>query len=352
MTAGGAHHLIMSNQDSVRNCAIQPCSLEQSENYAANGNQYMGMSSDDYCNGYWGDPATPMCVFGSGSDARNMMVQAWQRGQLVQLSVHFPNPFNNWQIQAAGAATGHTCPGQSGITTQLRGLSDDCSSATGNLDADVQTMITPGTALNNQWNSELNNWAAELQYLQSQNIVVIMRLFHELDGGWFWWGNISPSTQRTLFIYTEQYFEGVGAVVPPGGGVHNVLYEYCIIGSVYGYPGNQYVDILGLDQYSPATGNYIPQGYAQFAALAPDKPQSWPEYNCAQIIRRPAQPPRIMVLIFKTHRAKCQIWYLRVIGGMTCPARHQTIIPIGKTIWRILISLCWKRSIAVKRRVR
>jgi hypothetical protein len=281
MTAGGAHHLIMSNQDSVRNCAIQPCSLEQSGNYAANGNQYMGMSSDDYCNGYWGDPATPMCVFGSGSDARNMMVQAWQRGQLVQLSVHFPNPFNNWQIQAAGAATGHTCPGQSGITTQLRGLSDDCSSATGNLDADVQTMITPGTALNNQWNSELNNWAAELQYLQSQNIVVIMRLFHELDGGWFWWGNISPSTQRALFIYTEQYFEGTAAVVPPGGGVHNVLYEYCIIGSVYGYPGNQYVDILGLDQYSPATGNYTPQGYAQFAALAPAKPQSWPEYNCA-----------------------------------------------------------------------
>jgi hypothetical protein len=64
-----------------------------------------------YCNGSWGDPNTPMCVFGSGSDTNIQAKAAWAKGELVQMDMHFPNPFDNYQNQPSGEVMANACSG-------------------------------------------------------------------------------------------------------------------------------------------------------------------------------------------------------------------------------------------------
>lgn len=270
MTAS-SRHLISGNEDVARQAANGNLAGSVQANYAANGNQYDGLSSDDYCAINWPNSSTTRsCLFGTGSDAYNGLLNAWNRGELVQLSIHFPNPFDNYNI-GINSGAGTTCPAFSSST---KGSADDCYAPSGNLGADVATMATAGTQYNNQWHIELSNWVTELQRLQNNNVVVIVRLFHEIDDPWSWWAAAAqqnPGAVQALFVDTEHYFESQG--------IHNALYEYCILSGVVAYPGNAYIDILGLDNYPPGNG-FAPGGYGALAALSPTKPQSSPEYDC------------------------------------------------------------------------
>ena len=74
---------------------------------------------------------------------------------------------------------------------------------------------------------------------------VIFRPWHEMNGGWFWWGkdNCSPDEYIKLFQITVDYMRTQG--------VTNVLYAWSPdtkLTMEY-YPGDEYVDILGLDIY-------------------------------------------------------------------------------------------------------
>jgi beta-mannanase len=139
-------------------------------------------------------------------------------------------------------------------------------------------MLVAGTVANAHWNAELSNFAAGLLDLQNSGVVVILRLFHELDQGWFWWGDeeLSQSTQAALWRYTENYFEAQG--------IHNVLYEFCIIGgtSSAGYPGDAYIDLLSWDQYTELPGSdYVAPQYADLMALSATKPIAIAENDCS-----------------------------------------------------------------------
>ena len=270
-----SQHVVQSNQDVVRTCAANgsitdDCAGIDAANYAANGNQYTGAIAVDYCNGYWGDPASPMCIFGGASDSNIQAKNWWAAGSLIQMSMHFPNPYDNWQVTAPGSATGVTCPGQGGVTTQLQGLSDDCS---GINDTFIAAMLTAGTAQNASWNAELNQFATGLLDLQNSGVVVILRLFHELNASWFWWGTLTSARQAQLFQYTENYFESQG--------IHNALYEYCIVDSSYlsGYPGAQYVDLVATDWYGQLAGTQGPTaGYTALTQYG--KPIAFAENSC------------------------------------------------------------------------
>ena len=81
-------------------------------------------------------------------------------------------------------------------------------------------------------------------------IPIIFRPFHEHTGGWFWWGrpNNSPEAYIALWRFTVDYLK-------EKKGVHNLLYAYApdIVKNkkhyLECYPGDDYVDILGLDDY-------------------------------------------------------------------------------------------------------
>ena len=82
-------------------------------------------------------------------------------------------------------------------------------------------------------------------------IPVIFRPFHEFDGSWFWWGAnfCTPDEFKTMFKFTVDYLKNTKAV-------HNVLYSYGPDNSydteakyLARYPGDGYVDVLGIDNY-------------------------------------------------------------------------------------------------------
>jgi beta-mannanase len=79
---------------------------------------------------------------------------------------------------------------------------------------------------------------------------VILRLFHELNGNWFWWGgnNCSPDELKQLWHFTVQYLRDEKKI-------HHLLYAYNTdrfsteAAYLEKYPGDEWVDITGFDIY-------------------------------------------------------------------------------------------------------
>jgi mannan endo-1,4-beta-mannosidase len=86
-------------------------------------------------------------------------------------------------------------------------------------------------------------------------IPIIFRPFHEHNGDWFWWGKGHCSEEEFIRIwqFTFDYLK-------KEKGVNNLIYAFSPDRSrmelsngkteyLYGYPGDAYVDIIGLDNY-------------------------------------------------------------------------------------------------------
>lgn len=103
-------------------------------------------------------------------------------------------------------------------------------------------------------------------------IPVILRPFHEHTEEWAWWGpgSISEVNYRRLFRSTVSYLQD-------GRGLTNVLFAYSPqdVSSeedyLYGYPGDDVVDVFGLDQYvvySQGDMNRLADSLAMITRLA------------------------------------------------------------------------------------
>lgn len=86
-------------------------------------------------------------------------------------------------------------------------------------------------------------------------IPIIFRPFHEHNGSWFWWakGFCTEDEYKALWRFTVTYLVEEQQV-------HNLIFAYSPDRSrmevsnsreeyFYGYPGDDYVDVLGLDNY-------------------------------------------------------------------------------------------------------
>jgi beta-mannanase len=153
--------------------------------------------------------------------------------------------------------------------TVLKGLSGDCSGVS---DVTLNNMITTGAAANANWNSLLDQFVGGLQDLQNSGMVVILRPFHKINGNWFWWSGAGEHTKKALFRYVQNYFNNVK-------GLHNILWEYCIVddpGTLVGYPGDEFVDLMATDVYFQVSGPT--GGYTRLATH--NKPIAFAENNC------------------------------------------------------------------------
>ncbi len=81
------------------------------------------------------------------------------------------------------------------------------------------------------------------------------RPLHENTGSWFWWGadHCTPEEYKALWKYIADYLKNEK-------GIHNLLYAYSPgsennDAAEYGirYPGDDYVDLVGVDMYDPYT---------------------------------------------------------------------------------------------------
>lgn len=116
----------------------------------------------------------------------------------------------------------------------------------------VHTII-PGGEHHEEYKATLDKVAGFFGELSP--LPVIFRPFHEHNGDWFWWGKglATEEDYITLWQFTVEYLRDEK-------GLHNLLYAFSPDRSrtdintfrsdyFYGYPGDEYVDIIGLDNY-------------------------------------------------------------------------------------------------------
>jgi len=117
--------------------------------------------------------------------------------------------------------------------------------------------ILPGGINHDYFVKQLDNVAEFLNKCQSSStkIPMIFRPWHEHNGDWFWWGkgNCSEEDFVQLWKFTVTYLRDVKKL-------HHLIYAFSPDRSrmdltnaensyYYAYPGDDYVDVIGLDDY-------------------------------------------------------------------------------------------------------
>ncbi len=123
------------------------------------------------------------------------------------------------------------------------------------VEGQVVRNILPGGPYHEAYKAKLDLFAKFVKALKvgvlfKKQIPIIFRPFHEHTGAWFWWGqpHCTPEEYKTLWRFTVSYLRDQK-------GLHNLL--YCYSPDVFEdknhylecYPGDEWVDILGLDDY-------------------------------------------------------------------------------------------------------
>lgn len=151
---------------------------------------------------------------------KQYIIEANERGGISSISWHFDNP-----------ATG--------------------KNAWDNTPNSLKTIL-PGGENHQKFTSWLDKAAVfflSLKDTKGRNIPILFRPYHELTGGWFWWGkeNCTPDEFKTAWKFTFEYLQKKG--------VHNLIYVYNT--SSFGtkedflknYPGDNFADIISFDSY-------------------------------------------------------------------------------------------------------
>jgi len=151
---------------------------------------------------------------------KQFIEESHERGGITTISWHFDNP-----------ATG--------------------KSAWDNTPNSLKTVLPGGE--NHQkftvWLDKAANYLLSLKDKKGKNIPVLFRPYHELTGGWFWWGkgNGTPEEFKSVWKFTFDYLQKKG--------VHNLIYIYNTSSFsskedfLANYPGDNYADIISFDSY-------------------------------------------------------------------------------------------------------
>jgi mannan endo-1,4-beta-mannosidase len=114
--------------------------------------------------------------------------------------------------------------------------------------------IIPGGAAHEKYKAILQtigNLATSVKGNDGKLVPMIFRPFHEFDGEWFWWGKPHCTTEEftSLWKFTVEYLRD-------SLGVHNFIYAFSPDNKfnteaqyLERYPGNEWVDIVGIDNY-------------------------------------------------------------------------------------------------------
>jgi mannan endo-1,4-beta-mannosidase len=84
--------------------------------------------------------------------------------------------------------------------------------------------------------------AVQLKKLADADVPVLWRPLHEAEGGWFWWGAKGPEPFKKLWRLMFDRLTGTHHL-------HNLIWVYSSGTKPEWYPGDAYVDIVGVDAY-------------------------------------------------------------------------------------------------------
>ena len=99
--------------------------------------------------------------------------------------------------------------------------------------------------------------AVELQKFENAGVPVVWHPLHESQGGWFWWGDHGPEAFKDLWHLMYDRLTN-------HHGLHNLIWEYTVAMSAEGfspdwYPGDEVVDMVGLDIYTDPSASMSSQ---------------------------------------------------------------------------------------------
>lgn len=149
----------------------------------------------------------------------------YDRGSITTVAWHFNNPVSKtnfyWNDSSAVAAVSYIIPGGSSH--------------------DVYKKILQTIA----------DLANTVKGKDGRPVPMIFRPFHEFDGDWFWWGKAHCTTEefKTLWRFTISYLRD-------SMHVHNFIYAFSPDNRFFTeeqylerYPGDDWVDMVGMDNY-------------------------------------------------------------------------------------------------------
>lgn len=169
------------------------------------------------------------CTLEYRTEFLKSLIDYCRDGGIITASSHFENP----------TGSGLTCRGYLGKEDAWEAL------------------LTEGTDLNRAFKRELSVDAAFLRELSNNDIPILWRPFHEMNGSWFWWcirqkNNylVDSRNFQEMWKYVYEYYEN-------DLGLTNLIWVYSpnndtgkLVDVEYCYPGDEYVDMTGLDWYS------------------------------------------------------------------------------------------------------
>jgi mannan endo-1,4-beta-mannosidase len=150
---------------------------------------------------------------------RELIIDAYRKGGIITISWHADNPIS-------GGSTWDKTPA-------------------------VKHIITGG-----KYHDTFEIWIQRLALffdslkIDNEHIPIIFRPYHEMNGSWFWWGEGNCTSDEYKRIWRETVH-----LLRDKHHVHNLLYVYSPNklnpddDYLKYYPGNDYVDILGIDIY-------------------------------------------------------------------------------------------------------
>ncbi len=131
-------------------------------------------------------------------------------------------------------------------------------------------LLTPGSALNERWKSQVDVIAFFLRQLRDARVPVLWRPYHEMNGDWFWWGGrAGDAGYRKLYrmLYDRLVnFHHLNNLIWIFGGneVGGKVGPYADF-----FPGHDEVDVLATDVYR---NDFAAVDYDSLLALAAGKP--------------------------------------------------------------------------------
>jgi mannan endo-1,4-beta-mannosidase len=159
------------------------------------------------------------------------IIAAAKSGRIVTMMWHWNAPtdlINKMETDAQGKPTDHMW---------YRGFYTDST----NFDLE-KAIDNPGSADYNLLIQNMDVIATQLQKFQDAHIPVLWRPLHEAEGGWFWWGAKGPEPFKKLWRLEYDRFTNYHHL-------NNLLWVYSSGTDPNWYPGDKYVDIVGIDAY-------------------------------------------------------------------------------------------------------
>lgn len=173
--------------------------------------------------GLSGKPATDIAI--TKKNLKANIEATYNRGGVTTVSWHFNNPVSNtdfyWKDTGTVAAVKY---------------------------------LIPGGSFNEQYKAILKNIADVAHTVKGKDgnaVPLIFRPYHEFDGDWFWWGKSHCTINEfvDLWKFTVTYLKDSLQV-------HNFIYAFSPDNKfntqadyTERYPGNNWVDIVGVDDY-------------------------------------------------------------------------------------------------------